>query len=329
MKIALVRLRIPGSTVAGVGASNGSFCSSTPSSARPCSRRPGRSDSCLPCRGSSPLTAVGAGVALALVAVVVAAVPRLRANLRQGAAILATPASTSAASFPYQAGAWACRLGVAFAMLAAFGVPATLPIAGLIVVASGMSTLVPALRRRRDAAAADRGRTPQVATAASALSFSIGMQVGVTLVNTIVGVVAITLVFGTMRPAAIRASFASGSTAHALGEGRVQPVGSLGTCSDAGSAQPAASPGRVVPAPGVVSISSSPSTNATRSRHPGQPEAWRCRRRSEAGAVVAHDDDDARPALECSRSRAKLPSVRSHSRAPPARPGRSRPRSGA
>jgi hypothetical protein len=45
-----------------------------------------------------------------------------------------------------------------------------------------------------------------VASAASALSFSIGMQIGVTLVNTIVGVVAITLVFGTMRPAAIRAA---------------------------------------------------------------------------------------------------------------------------
>ena len=46
----------------------------------------------------------------------------------------------------------------------------------------------------------------QVASAASALSFSIGMQVGITLVNTIVGVVAIMLVFGTMRPTAIRAA---------------------------------------------------------------------------------------------------------------------------
>ena len=45
----------------------------------------------------------------------------------------------------------------------------------------------------------------QVASATSALSFSIGMQVGVTVVNTLVGLAAITLVFGTLRPAAIRA----------------------------------------------------------------------------------------------------------------------------
>ena len=97
-------------------------------------------------------------------------------------------------------------LGVAFAMLAAFGVPATLPVAGLVVVASGMSTLVPAT----PGGAGTQQllivvALQQVASAASALSFSIGMQVGVTLVNTIVGLAAITLVFGTMRPAAIRA----------------------------------------------------------------------------------------------------------------------------
>jgi uncharacterized membrane protein YbhN (UPF0104 family) len=152
------------------------------------------------------LTAVGAGAALAVVGVIVAAVPRLRANLRQGASILATPRLYLRRVVPYQAGAWACRLGVAFAMLAAFGVPATLPIAGLVVVASGMSTLVPAT----PGGAGTQQllivvALQQVATAASALSFSIGMQVGVTLVNTIVGVVAIMLVFGTMRPATIRA----------------------------------------------------------------------------------------------------------------------------
>ena len=92
-------------------------------------------------------------------------------------------------------------------MLAAFGVPATVPIAGLVVVASGMSTLVPAT----PGGAGTQQllivvALQQVASAASALSFSIGMQVGITLVNTIVGVVAIMLVFGTMRPTAIRAA---------------------------------------------------------------------------------------------------------------------------
>jgi hypothetical protein len=91
-------------------------------------------------------------------------------------------------------------------MLAAFGVPATLPIAGLVVVASGMSTLIPAT----PGGAGTQQllivvALQQVASAASALSFSIGMQVGITFVNTLVGLAAVTLVFGTMRPAAIRA----------------------------------------------------------------------------------------------------------------------------
>jgi uncharacterized membrane protein YbhN (UPF0104 family) len=206
VKIALLRLRIPGSSVAGVGASNGVvllFDTAVGASLLAVAWALGLVPA-LP--RPSPLTAVGAGAALAVVGVIIAAVPRLRANLRQGASILATPRLYLRRVVPYQAGAWACRLGVAFAMLAAFGVPATLPIAGLVVVASGMSTLVPAT----PGGAGTQQllivvALQQVATAASALSFSIGMQVGVTLVNTIVGVVAIMLVFGTMRPATIRA----------------------------------------------------------------------------------------------------------------------------
>jgi uncharacterized membrane protein YbhN (UPF0104 family) len=121
-------------------------------------------------------------------------------------AILATPRVYLRRVVPYQAGAWVCRLGVAFAMLAAFGVAATIPIAGLVVVAGGMSTLVPATP---GGAGTQQLFTvvalAQVASAASALSFSIGLQVGVTLVNTLVGLLALTLVFGTLRPAAIRA----------------------------------------------------------------------------------------------------------------------------
>ena len=206
VKIALVRLRIPGSTVAGIGASNGVvllfdtvvgaslLTTAWALGLVPALPRP------------SPFVAAGVGAVLAVAALIVAAVPRLRANLRQGASILASPRLYLRRVVPYQAGAWACRLGVAFAMLAAFGVPATLPVAGLVVVASGMSTLVPAT----PGGAGTQQllivvALQQVASAASALSFSIGMQVGITIVNTIVGVAAIMLVFGTMRPAAIRA----------------------------------------------------------------------------------------------------------------------------
>lgn len=206
VKIALVRLRIPGSTLAGVGASSGVvlvFDAAVGASLLALAWGLGLVPA-LP--HPSPL-AVGAGAALVLAAAaVVAAVPRLRSNLRQGLAILATPRLYLRRVVPYQAGAWVCRLGVAFAMLAAFGVEATIPIAGLVVVAGGMSTLVPATP---GGAGTQQLFTvvalAHVASAASALSFSIGLQVGVTLVNTLVGLLALTLVFGTVRPAAIRA----------------------------------------------------------------------------------------------------------------------------
>jgi uncharacterized membrane protein YbhN (UPF0104 family) len=206
VKIALVRLRIPGSTLAGVGASSGVvlvFDAAVGASLLALAWGLGLVPA-LP--HPSPL-AVGAGAALVLAAAaVVAAVPRLRSNLRQGLAILATPRLYLRRVVPYQAGAWVCRLGVAFAMLAAFGVEATVPIAGLVVVAGGMSTLVPATP---GGAGTQQLFTvvalAHVASAASALSFSIGLQVGVTLVNTLVGLLALTLVFGTVRPAAIRA----------------------------------------------------------------------------------------------------------------------------
>jgi uncharacterized membrane protein YbhN (UPF0104 family) len=206
LKVALVRLRIPGSTVAGVSASSGvvllfdaAVGASLLATAWALGLVPG-----LP--HPSPLAAVVAGAALVLVAAVVAVVPRVRSQLRQGVAILASPSLYLRRVVPYQAGAWVCRLGVAFAMLSAFGVAATLPIAGLVVVASGMSTLVPAT----PGGAGTQQllivvALQQVASATSALSFSIGMQVGVTVVNTLVGLAAVTLVFGTMRPEAIRA----------------------------------------------------------------------------------------------------------------------------
>ena len=206
VKIALVRLRVPGSTLAGVGASSGVvllFDAAVGASLLGLAWALGLVPA-LP--HPSPL-AVTAGAAVLLAgAALVAAVPRLRSNLRQGVAILATPRVYLRRVVPYQAGAWACRLGVAFAMLAAFGVAATIPIAGLVVVAGGMSTLVPATP---GGAGTQQLFTvvalAQVASAASALSFSIGLQVGVTLVNTLVGLLALTLVFGTLRPAAIRA----------------------------------------------------------------------------------------------------------------------------
>ena len=122
-----------------------------------------------------------------------------------GCSILATPRLYLRRVVPYQAGAWACRLGVAFAMLAAFGVPATVPIAGLVVVASGMSTLVPATpggAGTQQLLIVSRSSRWRLLRPLSLLDRDASRG---HLVNTIVGVVAIMLVFGTMRPATIRA----------------------------------------------------------------------------------------------------------------------------
>jgi uncharacterized membrane protein YbhN (UPF0104 family) len=107
---------------------------------------------------------------------------------------------------PPQLGAWACRIGVAFALLAAFDLPATVPLAALVVVAGGLSTLVPATP--------GGAGTQQLlivyalsttASAAQALSFSIGMQAGITVVNTLVGLAGLALILRTVRPSAVLA----------------------------------------------------------------------------------------------------------------------------
>ena len=206
VKIALVRLRIPGSNVTGVGASSGVvllFDAAVGASLIATAWALGL----VPAVPHPSLPAVAAtGSVLVIGAAVVAVVPRLRSSMRQGMTILATPGLYLRRVVLYQAGAWLCRLGVAFAMLSAFGMSATIPIAGLVVVASGVSTLVPAT----PGGAGTQQlliviALQQVASAGSALSFSIGMQVGVTVVNTVIGLTALMVVFGTLRPAILRA----------------------------------------------------------------------------------------------------------------------------
>jgi glycosyltransferase 2 family protein len=164
-----------------------------------------------------PLAAAGAAAGVMAFGWMVgrrfAAALRLQsANVLRGAAVLRTPARYLKTVVTVQAAAWASRIGAAFFLLAAFGLPASLRLAALVVVLGGLSTLVPA---------APGGMGAQqllivyalhgTVAAATALSFSIGMQVTVTAVNTVVGAVAAMIVFRTLRPvgavaAAIRAA---------------------------------------------------------------------------------------------------------------------------
>jgi uncharacterized membrane protein YbhN (UPF0104 family) len=109
-----------------------------------------------------------------------------------------------------QLGAWSCRIGVVLCLLAAFELPATVPVALLVIVLGGLATAVPA---------APGGLGTQqlllvyalheTASAANVLSFSLGMQAGVTVMNMRVGLAAAMLAFRTLRPvAAIRSSVA-------------------------------------------------------------------------------------------------------------------------
>lgn len=154
---------------------------------------------------------LGTGAAALLARRLLAHAPRrvraLGAQLRQGVAVLGQPLRYLRSVVSFQLGAWACRIGVAFALLASFGLPATPQLAALVVVVGGMSTLVPATPGGVG--------TQQVmivyllhetASAANALAFSIGMQATITLVNTLIGLTAVMLVFRTARPlAAVRA----------------------------------------------------------------------------------------------------------------------------
>ena len=126
---------------------------------------------------------------------------RLRAQVAQGGAILRTPACYLHRVALVQAGAWACRIGVVFCLLAAFGLHATVPRAALVMVLCGASTLVPLTPGGAGTQQVILAYAlSQVATAAAILSFSVGMQAGVTAVNALLGLLAGMVAFRTTHP---------------------------------------------------------------------------------------------------------------------------------
>ena len=154
----------------------------------------------------------GALLPVAVIAVAVAAcvlfgrrlrdpLRRLRAKVAQGGAILRTPGRYARGVALVQAGAWACRIGVVFCLLAAFGLHATVPRAALVMVLCGASTLVPLTPGGAGTQQVMLTYAlSQVATAAAILSFSVGMQAGITAVNALLGLAAGMIAFRTVRP---------------------------------------------------------------------------------------------------------------------------------
>jgi len=135
---------------------------------------------------------------------------RLAARLRQGGAVLRSPARYVRVVALPQLVAWCCRVGVILCLLAAFGLPASVPIAGLVMVVSGASTVVPLTPGGAGTQQVLLAVTlSQTASAAAVVSFSLAMQASVTIVNALLGVAAAMVAFGTLRPvAAVRSALA-------------------------------------------------------------------------------------------------------------------------
>jgi len=131
----------------------------------------------------------------------------LRARLAHGGAILRTPRRYARSVALPQALAWATRLGVVLALLHAFGIRAGLAQALLVLVVGGLASAVPAPGGGGAQQVAAVYLLAGQATAAQALSFSIGMQVGITLLNLALGCAAAMALFGTVRPRAAAAAF--------------------------------------------------------------------------------------------------------------------------
>jgi uncharacterized membrane protein YbhN (UPF0104 family) len=159
----------------------------------------------LPSVPSVGLAAVAAAVAVVVVLVVVAG--RWRTQVRRfleaaarGLTVMRSPSLYVRSVLPFQLGAWACRIGVVYLVLQAFRIDAGLETALLVVVLNGLSTAVPVPGGAGSQQILATFALQGVISTAAAVSFSVSLQVGVTAVNTAVGLAATMLLFRTMRP---------------------------------------------------------------------------------------------------------------------------------
>jgi uncharacterized membrane protein YbhN (UPF0104 family) len=128
---------------------------------------------------------------------------RLRRIVRdalQGFSVLRTPRRYLATVVPLQLAAWACRIGVVIAVLAAYDVHAGIETGVLLVVLGGVSTAVPVPGGAGAQQVLSTYALQGTLSAAGAISFSLGMQATVTVINTTIGLLAAMLLFRTLRP---------------------------------------------------------------------------------------------------------------------------------
>jgi Lysylphosphatidylglycerol synthase TM region len=136
-----------------------------------------------------------------------AALRRMLASAARGLAVLRSPLLYLRTVLPFQLAAWACRIGVVYLVLEAFRIDAGLATAALVVVLNGAATAVPVPGGAGSQQVLATYALQGVISTAAAVSFSLSMQVGVTVVNTAIGLAAVMILFRTLRPvAALRAA---------------------------------------------------------------------------------------------------------------------------
>jgi uncharacterized membrane protein YbhN (UPF0104 family) len=215
-KLVLVRTRIPGSTIATIVASfsvvillDGVISGGLMSSLWAFGILP-----TLPRLPSVDLrwlavAGVGAAVLLAAFRVRPRLVRGIFAHLVQGVAIVRMPRRYLTTVVPLQLAAWSCRLGVVFLVLAAFHIHVGIETVALLVVLNGLATAVPIPGGGGTQQVLAAYALQHVATVAQAVSFSISLQLGITIVNTLGGMIAMLLLVRSHHPlGAMRSGFA-------------------------------------------------------------------------------------------------------------------------
>jgi len=157
--------------------------------------------------GLALLVLVSAATALFVFARVADHARRLLAAAARGLSVLRSPWTYASTVLPFQLAAWACRIAVVYVVLHAFRVDAGLETAVVLVVFTGLSTAVPVPGGAGSQQVLAVYALQGVVSTAGAISFSLGMQLGVTAVNSAVGLLATMLLFRTIRPLqAVRAA---------------------------------------------------------------------------------------------------------------------------
>jgi len=147
------------------------------------------------------------GVIVLLVALVVRRRPNLRPLLseaRRGLAVLASPSYYLRRVAGWQVLGWVLRVASVYWFLVAFGVPASIGTAALVVSVQLAAGAVPLTPGGAGSQQAMLVVALSMASAASVLAFGIGMQAATVITNIVLGAVSLLLMTGSVRWRALR-----------------------------------------------------------------------------------------------------------------------------